>query len=170
MKFQKKSISITQYLSLISEIRNKLHDLVASAERFLNILSSDDQTDLRVVTAIYAHALEEYGKLVLLGSLNTTNQTVDLSSIEFNYFDHDEKIKKALDDLAPEASVVRNGPFDPTIFDSGVFDTGINISWNLRLIILNTDIDKNGNVAKAPPVDKSDLQEAIVTLKRGSHY
>lgn len=170
MKFQKKIITIDQYQSLLIDIRNRMHELVTFSEKLLNMMPDVDQTNLRIITAVYAHALEEYGKLVLLHSLNSTHSTIDLSSIEHDYFDHDEKIKKALDDLAPQASVVRNGPFDPTIFDPRVFDTGTNISWNLRLIILNTDIDNDGNVIEVPTIGQSDLEQAISALKQGAHY
>lgn len=168
MRFPTKIVTESQYCNLIAEIKNRLHELVSSAESFLS--NSSFQPELGVVTSVYIHALEEYGKLVLLDTLHPQNQQVNLTSIENDYFDHVKKICSALNDLSPEAKSVRNGPFDPVIFDSDIFDTETSISWNLRLIILNSDIDKNGDPVKTPLIEKYDLNQAITALKQGTYF
>ena len=167
MQFPTRILTESQYLNLISEIKNRLNELASSAESFLS--TSTSQSELGVVTSVYIHALEEYGKLILLDPLQPQNQKVTLTSIERDSFDHPKKISLALNDLSPEAKSVRTGPFDPAIFDK-FFDTGTDISWNLRLIILNSDIDKKGDPVKIPLIEKNDLTQAITALKKGQHY
>lgn len=122
-----------------------------------------------VTTALYTHALEEYGKLVLLATLEPTGNRVVLDPIRNELRNHNVKIQVALEDLPDDCGKIIKDTFDPTIVDTRIFQTHNSIDWNTRLDIFNTDIDLNGDVHHTPRIDLSGLQLAINKF-RTAHF
>ncbi len=138
---------------LLQNIRYLLETLPEHPERKMDVQLAS--------TGLYTHALEEYGKLVLLGSIEPVSNRIHLTSIHDELRRHDVKIQLALMDLPEECGRVVMGAFDPQAFDSSAFQTHDPLTWNTRLDIFNTDIDENGNVHPNPRIDLDGLQHAI---------
>jgi len=94
--------------------------------------------------AIFTHAVEECGKLLYLKSLTpdqSGNYTIEYSN---KFRSHKTKFDLALGVLPKSITVVYEGKFSSE-FDSDDFDTDTEATWENRLNVLNTDIDKDGN-------------------------
>lgn len=94
--------------------------------------------------AIFTHAVEEYGKLLYLRTLEPDengNYTIEYSK---KFANHKTKFELALDKLPKSIKVVYEGSFSSD-FDSIIYDTDTEATWENRLNVLNTDIDDNGN-------------------------
>lgn len=108
-----------------------------------------------VITALYTHAIEEFGKLIYLKKLTPENDEVKIDYVE-KFTCHDYKFKTALDKLSKECVVVQRG-------ENGEETLAI---WSTRLNILNTDIDENGNFKHRPLINFNDLCNAISEFKK----
>lgn len=165
-------ISEQQLQNWIMGIRGTIWSLLETIEVLLIDLGQNPTRQRNVeliTTALYTHALEEYGKLVLLSTLEPRNNRVSLDPINRELLDHDVKIQLALEDLPAECGRVIVGIFDPAIFDPNIFHTHNTINWDTRLNIFNTDIDSNGNVVNTPVIDLNGLQLAINEF-RTAHF
>jgi len=109
---------------------------------------------------IFTHAVEEYGKLLYLRTLEPDekgNYTIEYSK---KFKDHKTKFEFALDNLPKSIKVVYEGDHS-TDYDSSDSDTDIEATWENRLNVLNTDIDDNGY-----PTDIS-FNVSIDSLRQG---
>lgn len=157
-------ISTGQFELWILGIRGTTWYLLENIIYLLESLSENpyrkDNVQL-AATGLYTHALEEYGKLVLLNSIEPVNGRIVLDTIRSELRDHDVKIQLALEDLPEECGRVVKGAFQSTSFQSDSFQTYDSLDWYTRLDIFNTDIDGNGNVHPTPRIDLDGLKNAI---------
>lgn len=106
---------------------------------------------------IFNHAVEEYGKLLYLRSLMPDENENYVIEYKRKFRNHNTKFNLALEVLPESIKVVYEGVFDNTIFDSKIFDTSTEVTWENRLNVVNTDIDDNGdptNIEFRVDVDK----------------
>jgi len=149
----------------MSSLQNKIRGNVDRMLQFLYQIIGYPKDKKHVLTpehkyecyAIFTHAVEEYGKLLYLRSLSadeTGKYTIDYAN---TFTNHKPKFKLALDELPKSIKVVYDGSFDSEFFDSNLFDTDVEATWNNRLNVLNVDIDNNGN-----PTDIDFLVEQVI--------
>lgn len=157
------NITVQQLENWRHGIRGTIWSILETIEILLqNLASPVRRRNVELVTtALYTHALEEYGKLVLFDRLLPNGNTINLDPIRTQLLNHNVKITEALNDLPVECRRVFAGAFDPGIFSPDAFQTHNPVNWNSRLNILNTDIDPNGNVVPTEVVDLDGLQNAI---------
>jgi len=94
--------------------------------------------------AIFTHAVEEYGKLLYLRTLNPDKDGIYTIEYSDKFANHTPKFKFALEKLPESIKVVYQGNFSSD-FGSSDFDTDTEATWENRLNVLNTDIDTDGN-------------------------
>ena len=96
--------------------------------------------------SIFAHAVEEYGKLLYMKSLiPDTNDNYEVN-YRYKFRDHVTKFNLALADLPDSIKVVFHAQFDKSNFDSTNHATKETVpSWDNRLNVLNVDLDDNNN-------------------------
>jgi hypothetical protein len=165
-----RDISDTQLDLWIKGIRGTIWYLLESIRYLLEDLANNQSHKMNTqltVTGLYTHALEEYGKLVLLNSIEPVGGRIVLDSIRNELRDHNVKMQLALEDLPAECGRVVKGAFDSGAFSSASFQTHNSLDWNTRLDIFNTDIDEFGNVHPTPRIDLNGLEEAIKEFHTG---
>lgn len=115
--------------------------------------------------AVFTHAVEEYGKLLYLRTLDPDEK--DNYAIEYSkkFTNHKTKFGLALDNLPESITVVYQGSFSSD-FDSSSFDTDTETTWEHRLNVLNTDIDDNGNPTDISfNVDMDKLRQCVFDFR-----
>lgn len=127
---------------------------------------SDSKT--KVCAGLYAYALEEYGKLLLLLECKPAN-----GEVKFGYRNqfrhHRFKIEKASGSLPAECLTIHKGGFrsGPGNFrgGSGNFDVDTKVNWVNRLLIFHTDFRMDGLTLESPrAVDPPLLEDAVNKL------
>jgi len=113
-----------------------------------------------VAGGLYTYALEEYGKLLILRSLQPDEGKVQ---IDYGLFtNHSEKFKKAIENLPKECITISKGLFDPNIFNSKIFNTeGTIATFNARKGIFYADLDNENKLMMTPHVDTPTLKKAL---------
>ena len=114
-----------------------------------------------VAGGLYTYAIEEYGKLLILNSLQPFEDKVQ---IDYGLFtNHPEKFKKAIENLPPECISISKGLFNSKIFDPKIFNTeGTIATFNARKAIFYTDLDDENKLKMTPHVDAPTLKKAVV--------
>ena len=115
--------------------------------------------------AIFTHAVEEYGKLLYLRTLEPDEN----GNFTINYLkkfkNHQTKFKLALKKLPESIKVVYQGSFSSS-FTSSSYTTDTEATWENRLNILNTDIDENGNPTDIGfDVDIDSLRQSVFDFR-----
>lgn len=126
---------------------------------------SDDL--LRVAVGLYTYAFEEYGKLLLIGSLPEKGGVVSVPYREI-FRSHEKKFKAAREGLPRECWSAETGIFDPRIFDPRIFDTwgSLKAAFSVRMSMLYLDIDNNGEPVVAIPTRAELLEGALSGMER----
>lgn len=115
---------------------------------------------------IFSHVVEEYGKLLYLRSLKPDVTGKYVIKYERKFRSHITKFTLALATLPESIKVVYEGAFDNAIFDSKIFDTSTETTWENRLNIVNTDIDDNGDPTNIEfNVDVDKLRQCIFDFR-----
>lgn len=141
-----------------------LLDKAASSDA-ADILGEPGPGDLvAVAAALYTYAVEEYGKLLLLGSLPEKGGVVSVPSREI-FRSHDKKFNAALEKLPAECALIRQGPHDLSIFCPAIFDMGMDASFEGRTRLLYLDMDPDGNPVAPHSPAPAQLAKAIGGLE-----
>jgi len=115
-----------------------------------------------ICSALYTHAVEEYGKVILLQAHLAVNGFVVIDDAEFR--NHKLKFNLALKNLPEQCKILKKGSFSSKSFsDDYSLDTIAN--QDTRWEVLYTDFDDSGKVKQYPPIDRDKLNEAIEGLK-----
>ena len=142
-----------------------LLDKAASSDA-ADILGEPGPVDLwAVAAALYTYAVEEYGKLLLLGSLPEKGGVVSVPYREI-FRSHDKKFNAALEKLPAECALIRQGPLDFSIYNPAIFDMGMDASFEGRTRLLYLDMDPDGNPTAPRPPTSAHLAKAIDGLER----
>lgn len=162
-----RKITQQQWITLKSETYNNILAILETVEVLIGHIGSNPQTSdgiKQMCAGLFSHAIEEYAKLLYLQSLQPINGIIE---IEYDgkrggkFKNHEFKFELALKKLPTRSTTLREGAFDPNIFDSHVFDTGTVADWDTRLDIFNTNFDNNGNVVHYPMIDFNTLSQAV---------
>jgi len=116
---------------------------------------------------IFNHAVEEYGKLLYLRTLEPNENGKYTIEYRDKFRDHDTKFDLALADLPESIKVVYKAPFDSSNFDSTNFSSeDTKPTWANRLNVLNTDIDDDGNPTDITfNVDIDELRKSVFDFR-----
>ena len=154
-----------------ASVRSLLH----SARILLDAAASLDTGDvlgepgsgdlLTIAGGLYTYAVEEYGKLLLLGSLPEKAGVVSVPYREI-FRSHGKKFEAALRKLPADCALMRRGPFDPRIFDPRIFDTGMDASFASRTHLFYLDMGPDGHPVAPHPPDPAQLAKAVDGLER----
>ena len=143
--------------------------LLRSARALLDASASPDEPDsgglLAVAGGLYTYAVEEYGKLLLLGSLPEKGGIVSVPYLDI-FRSHRKKFDAALENLPADCGQLKWGIFDPAIFDPAIFNTGIDASFASRASLLYLDMDPDGRPVAPDIPDRGQLAKAIGGLER----
>ena len=149
--------------------------LLHSARILLDAAASLDTADvlgepgsgdlLTIAGGLYTYAVEEYGKLLLLGSLPEKAGVVSVPYRE-TFRSHGKKFEAALRKLPADCALMRRGPFDPRIFDPRIFNTGMDESFAGRTHLFYLDMGPDGHPVAPHPPDPAQLAKAIDGLGR----
>lgn len=166
-------ITSGQFNEILMHCKGKIYAIIETLEALMREMESSGvkRNNLETIaTALYSHGLEEYGKLIILNEdVENSGTLIDLSPIRNIWFNHNAKINRALNELGSNCAILREAPFDERIFSS-IFDTSdVVVDWDLRLKILNTDIDNQGNVKEISPIDLDKLKNAITQFKTAQY-
>lgn len=152
-----------------------VQSLLWSARILLDKATSSEATDilgepgpgdlLAVAASLYTYAVEEYGKLLLLGSLPEKGGVVSVPYREI-FRSHDKKFNAALEKLPAECALTRQGPPDLSILNPAIFDMGMGASFEGRTRLLYLDMDPDGNPVAPRPPAPAQLAKAIGGLER----
>jgi len=112
--------------------------------------------------ATFTHAVEEYGKILYLESLQPNsdgNYEVDYYD---KYRDHKTKFDLALGRLPGSIKTVFTAQFDSTNFSEDFAIDNTEPSWDNRLNVLNVDLDDNGDPTNINfHVDIDELRQSV---------
>lgn len=142
---------------LLEIIKTRIKYIVYNAEILLQ-----NKGDLEVITALYIHAVEEYGKYLYVANLSSSSGIVEVE-MENKFLDHNYKISLALNQLPKECSILHKGGFGKNY--GGNFDIDTLADFETRLTIFNTDIE-NGKAKHLPSVDSEKLETAITEFRK----
>ena len=127
------SIPILTQNNLLDEIRARVLKILDNVEILLN-----NGGDLQICGALYTHAIEEYGKFILIKNSVVSNGicTIDMTSFK----DHDSKIKLAQQNLPSDCFTLKQGSFGKHNFGRSNFSVHEVADWEARLSIFNADL------------------------------
>jgi len=156
-------ITQDQYDALIKDLRGKIWVIMKSMKILLEksgtfsqgMYALREESHSVAIGALYTHALEQLGKLMMVNSCAGTfdGTNYDLSAISENFYNHDEKIKMALDNIDNRClDIFKN---------SSQGSTANTIDLDLRLKLLHSDIDNNGDIEEVPPIDVDKMKNVI---------
>lgn len=162
---KKKKIKVTeqQRQTLIVVARETAHQNLQVCDEMLksNIFQPISTPTFRICLALYTFALEEYGKILWLGSLPVQNSRISINRDTFE--SHDNKFKMALSSRQLPAAC-------KNIHTSFIGTGGKPIAkktvpdLDTRMKILYSNVDDNGNPERYPKINKKKLQRAILNL------
>lgn len=152
-----------QYDELIKDLRGKIFVLLMNIEALLPGNGQLYETGFAVlketrynlgIASLYTHAIEQLGKLILVKSCKLVGKYYNLEPIKSDFYNHDKKIKTALNVLPKQCK---------DIFVKNSKNASIDL--DLRLELLHSDIDANGNVIIADAMDVDKIKQAITWFK-----
>jgi AbiV family abortive infection protein len=153
-----RQISAEQRAQLLDEIRNRIKTILDNVCILL-----DNNGDPQISAALYIHAVEEYGKYLLVQRSQNENGTYEINMNDFR--DHKKKIDSARSKLPSDCIKLNNGVFNKKIFQPNVFQIQSVADWPTRLTIFNTDLDDNGTIKQIPHVDVNTLKTAVNSFR-----
>jgi len=153
-----------QYDDLIQDLRGKIFVLGMNIEALAEKNGTLHDIGMAVlketrynvgITSLYIHALEQLGKLIMVKECKEIfdGTHYHLDSIKSDFYNHDMKIEKALSVLSDSCKDIFAG------------DVQSDVDLDLRLKQLHSDIDKNGDVVFADPVDPEKVKKAFEIFK-----
>ena len=152
--------------------------LLHSARILLDAAASLDTADvlgepgsgdlLTIAGGLYTYAVEEYGKLLLLDSLQEKAGVVSVPHREI-FRSRGKKFEAALRKLPADCALMRRGPFDPRIFDPAIFDTGMDESFASRTHLFYLDMGPDGHPVAPHPPDPAQLAKGHRRARAGGH-
>ena len=155
------SITQQQYDNLLKHIQDRIFVILLNIDALLDengkiydvgiALLKETRYNIGIAV-LYSHAIEQLGKLLLVKDCEFNGTHYDLTPIEHKFYDHDDKIDRAL-----------------LVLDNKCKDIFVNIGsityskpdFDMRLKLLHSDIDSSGNVEETPVIDVSKLRSAV---------
>lgn len=122
---------------------------------------------LTAAGALYTHALEEYGKMLLLGRIPEKGGIVSVPYREI-FRSHRKKFDAALGALPPDCALMTRGPFDPGPPCSRQYGARLDASFASRTHLLHLDITCDGHPALPDAPDPEQLARAVGGLERAA--
>jgi len=170
-----KTITYDQWQSLQTKTRSNAEHILRFLENVIGTPSFPKHIHKEFTfecLALFTHAVEEYGKLLYLKSLNhdsKRNVTIEYDKKNGSkglFKDHYHKFELAEKKIRSVLTVY-NGGFTTTGFTKSGFTTATKADWDARLNILNTDIDSNGNPTNITvTVDLDKLRQSVWDLRQ----
>lgn len=160
-------ISQEQWQNLKSETFNTILAILESLEIFSGHMTHPSygrDTSPIICTALYTHAIEEYGKFIYLQAHIPIKGQIKLDH-DGKFKNHNFKFKLGLKNLPKKCKVVYEGSYSSKSHTTRSHTVDTIPNWHLRLDILNTDLDLNGIVKPYPKIDKTKLTTAISEFK-----
>lgn len=143
--------------------------LSRSARILLDAAAAPGEPDpgglLTAAGGLYTYAVEEYGKMLLLGSLPEKGGAVSVPYREI-FRSHEKKFEAAFKDLPADCAQLKWGLFDPGLFDPRLFDTGLGAGFAGRTNLLYLDMDLDGRPVAPGVPDPEQLAKAVAGLER----
>jgi len=119
-----------------------------------------------VSAGLVTYAVEEYGKLLILQTLEPKNGKIEIEYKKL-FRTHKVKFEAAHANLPTKSKTIGKGIFDPAIFDPRIFDTKApEPSFEARTAIFYSDIDENGEIRMMPYVHAKQLRKAIESFEK----
>lgn len=129
--------------------------LLESVERLLNNGGNE-----AICAGLYTFAVEEYGKLLLLGNYSPSSGKVQVRYKD-EFRNHTEKFRIAIEHLPKECTRLYEAGFSDD-FENGFEKIRVGADWEARLGIFYCDFTNSGDGIKpVPSVDKGRLKKAI---------
>ena len=122
---------------------------------------------LTTAGALYTYALEEYGKMLLLGRIPEKGGIVSVPYREI-FRSHRKKFDAALGALPPDCALMTRGPFDPGPPCSRQYGARLDASFASRTHLLYLDITCDGHPALPDSPDPEQLARAVGGLERAA--
>jgi hypothetical protein len=154
---------------MVRFIQERIIDNLEATKRFLGLNETkyDD-----ICAGIYTYAIEEYGKILFLNSLNPmlppNNNKIKIKYTHDNngFLDHDHKFNLALNDkdLPDSCKVLLKGGFTNTGFTKSGFTQPTIPDFETRMAVFYADFDENKNynsILTPPQVDRGLLENAV---------
>lgn len=153
---------------IILDCSTKVYEIKDIIRKMLEKLDSDNGKDSYVMglglTILYSHELEQLGKLLHLKLLKYNGKRPEgyplREKLQGIWFNHDEKIKTALDYLPPECKIwtdFESEGFNPRVLPEQVIEPDL----RTRMEILHTDILEDGTIPQFPPININKLRKAL---------
>ena len=161
----KRTITKQQWRKLKDETRNTALAILQTCTTIVERTKEPDWVsgvEPTICSALYTHAVEEYGKVILLQGHLPINDVVEIDDNEFR--NHILKFKLALKNLSEQCKILKKGSFNSRNFSQD-YSLETMANQDTRWDILYTDFDDNGNVKSYPQIDQKTLEKAIEGLK-----
>ena len=120
--------------------------------------------------SIFTHAVEEYGKLLYLESIQPDSNGNYEVEYRRKFRDHVTKFNLALANLPDSIKIVFKAQFDSAQFDTTIFSSEDTLpNWDNRLNVLNVDIDENNQPTDITfHVDIDELRQSVFDFRNFS--
>jgi hypothetical protein len=148
-------------------IKERIIQNLEATKRLLEL--GEDYLDTCV--GIYTYAIEEYGKILFLNSLNRTPEKNNKLRVRYThsnngFLDHEHKFNLALNDkdLPDSCKVLLEGGFLSSGFLSSGFITETQPDMKTRMSVFYADFDENNNyncILKSPEVKRELFVTAV---------
>ena len=172
MKIRLKTVTITekQWKRIREATFVNIHSILEAVEKLIKDLE-DDFLDFKspvyVASALYTHAVEEFGKLHYLKNMKPKNGKI---TIEYDYVfkggkSHNNKFELAISNLPENCIILQHGSYTKASHSQTSHSTETFVSWQTRLSILNADIDEQGEFIRPPLINHFTLLEVVKTFR-----
>lgn len=168
----------TQTQTELEQTKTKIRGNVSRMLDFLNkCLGSPeypnhqmDKVYVYEMYVIFTHAVEEYGKLLYLETLQSDVNGNYVIEYRDKFRNHNLKFNLALANLPDSIKTVHLGGFTSSGFTSSGFTTDTEPNWDNRLTVLNVDIDDNNKATDIDfHVDIDELRKSVWDFRNFSY-
>jgi len=173
MKIRLKTLTITerQWKRIREATFVNINSILQAVEKLIKNLEDDFinfKSPVFVASALYTHAVEEFGKLYYLKNLRPKKGKI---TIEYNLVfkgktSHEKKFELAISNLPKNCIVLQHGSHTKMSYSQTSYSIETFVSWQTRLSILNADIDKQGDFIKPPLINHFTLLEAVNSFRK----
>lgn len=151
-----------------------IHSILEAVEKLIKDLDEDFldfKNPVFVASALYTHAVEEFGKLCYLQNLKPEKGKI---KIEHNLIfkggsSHENKFQLAISKLPEDCIILQHGSYTKTSYSQSSHSVGTFVSWQTRLSILNADIDEQGEFIRPPLLNHFTLLDAVKSFREFIH-
>lgn len=128
----------------------------------------DFKSPVFVASALYTHAVEEFGKLCYLKNLKLKNGriVINYQHVFKGRDSHENKFELSIANLPKDCLVLQYGSHSKISFSEESHNMGTFVSWQTRLSILNADIDEHGEFIRPPLLNHFTLLEAVYSFRK----